>query len=217
MGGRARLSIVAIGCVLLVAGVAATLTRAEPVRTGTNGVLATEALGGTVGRIDVCQEDELIPAGTGAVRVWVRTTGRPGPALTLVATEDRTTIGRGTLAAGWSGRTATIPLRPLANEQRRALICVTVGAASSVTLAGEASADANAGPPAIAAGAPLRGRLRLEYLTAERRSWWSQIGTLARRMGFGRAPGGGAVAFAAALVMLAAASLGLWQMVRGGR
>jgi hypothetical protein len=216
LGGRARL-IVAIGCVLLVVGVAATLTRAVPVRTGTNAVLPLEALGGTVGKIDVCQDDELVPAGTGAVRVWVRTTGRPGPALALVATDGRTTIGRGTLAAGWSGKTATIPLRPATRAQRSARICVTVGASSSVTLAGESSNAPDAESPATAAGAPLRGRLRIEYLTSARHSWWSRLGAIRRRMGFGRAPAGGGIAWAAALLMLAAVSLGLWQLVRGER
>lgn len=217
LGGRARLSIVAIGCVLLVAGLAATLTRAVPVRTGMNAILPLEALGGTVGRIDVCQDDELIPAGTGAVRVWLRTTGRPGPALALVATSGRTTIGRGRLAAGWSGRTATIPLRPATRAQRSARICVTVGASSSVTLAGESPDDPNTETPATAAGAPLRGRLRIEYLTPAHHSWWSQRRVIARRMGFGRAPAGGRIALAAALLMLAAASLGLRRLVGGER
>ncbi|HEU4701294.1 MAG TPA: hypothetical protein VFS37_02345 [Conexibacter sp.] len=217
MGGRARLPFVAIGCVLLVVAVAAVLTRAAPVRTGTNDVLATTALGGTVGRLAVCQDAELIPPGTGAVRVWLRTTGRPGPALAVTAANGRTTIGRGRLAAGWSGETATIPLRPVTRAPRPARVCVTVGAASSVTIAGEASGDPNAGPPATASGSALRGRLRIEYLTPERQSWWSQIGAVARRMGFGRAPGGGLVAYAAALLMLAAASLALWQLVREQR
>jgi hypothetical protein len=214
LGGRARLSLVAIGCALLAVAVAATLTRAVPIRIGTNETLASSALGGTVGRLTVCQDAELIPAGTGALRIWMRTTGRPGPALALTATDGRRTIARGTLAAGWSGRTATIPLRPVVRVQRPARICVTVGATASVTLAGQRSADPNAAPPATASGNQLPGRLRIEYLSAERRGWWSQIGTLARRMGFGRAPGGSAVAFAAALLMLAAASVGLRQLVR---
>jgi hypothetical protein len=191
--------------------------RAVPVRTGTNDTLATTALGGTVGRLDICQRAELIPAGTGAVRVWLRTTGRPGPALALRATSGRTTVARGRLAAGWSGETATIPLRPVARVQQPARLCVMVGAEASVTLAGEASADPSAGPPATASGSELRGRLRIEYLASEHHSWWSQAGTIARRIGFGRAPGGGSVAVAAALLMLAAASLGLRQLVRGER
>ena len=187
-------------------------------RTGTNDALATTALGGTVGRLDVCQDAELIPAGTGAVRVWLRTTGRSGPGLALRATNGRTTIGRGRLAAGWSGETATIPLRPVARVQQPARLCVTVGASSSVTLAGEITDDPDhAGPPATASGSQLRGRLRIEYLAPGRRSWWSQTGTIARRIGFGRAPGGGGVAFVAVLLMLAAATLGLWQVVRGER
>ncbi|MGN6190250.1 MAG: hypothetical protein ACTHOE_15260 [Conexibacter sp.] len=215
LGGRARLPIVAIGCILLVVAVAAKLSHAVPVRTGTNDALATTALGGTVGRLDVCQTDELIPAGTGGVRVWLRTTGRSGPALALVATNGREVIGRGTLAAGWSGRTATIPLRPVTRAQRSARICVAVGASASVTLAGEVTDDPDhAGPPATASGEQLRGRLRIEYLTPQRRSWWSQIGTLARRVGFGRTPGGSAVAFVAALLMLVAVGLGARQLVR---
>jgi len=217
LGGRARLSIVAIGCVLLVVGVAATLTRAVPVRTGTNETLPVAALGGSVGRIDVCQDDELIPAGTGAVRVWLRTTGQPGPALALVASDGRTTIGRGTLAAGWSGKTATIPLRPATREQRSARICVTIGASATVTLAGESSDGAAARTPATAAGGQLPGRLRIEYLTPAQHSWWSRLGTITKRMGFGRAPAGGGIAFAAALLMLAAASLGVWQLLRSER
>src|SRR4051794_34364062 len=177
-------------------------------------MLAPEALGAPVGRLDVGQGAETTPAGTGAVRVWLRTSGQPGPALTLVATNGRQTIGRGRLAAGWSGRTATIPLRPVTHEQRPARVCVTVGASASVTLAGESSAGPDAGPPATAGGDQLGGRLRFEYLTPERRTWWSEIGAVARRMGFGRALGGSSVAFAAALLMLAAASLALWQLAR---
>lgn len=202
---------------MLIVAVAATLAREVPVRTGTNDTLATSALGGTVGRLDVCQDAELIPAGTGAVRVWLRTTGRPGPALALQATNGRTTIGRGRLAAGWSGETATIPLRPVTRAQREGRVCVTVGASSSVTLAGEAPPDPETGPPATASGSELRGRLRIEYLAPERRSRWSQIGAVARRIGFGRAPGGAAVAYAAVLLMLAAAALGLRQLVRDER
>jgi hypothetical protein len=215
LGGRARLSIVAIGCVLFVVGMAATLTRAVPVRLSTNGTLARDPLGGSQGRLDVCQDAESIPASTGAVRVSLETTGQPGPPLALVATNGRATIGRGTLAAGWSGRTATIPLRPVTREERVGRLCVTIGASASVNLRGESRLDPDAGPPATGGGAQLDGRMRFEYLTAERRSWWSQTGTIARRMGFGRAPGGGAVAFAAALLMLGAAGLALRELVRG--
>lgn len=217
MGGRARLSIVAIGCVVLVASLAAALTRAVPVRTGSNEMLAATALGSSVGRLDVCQDAEQIPGGTGAVRVSLATAGRPGPALALAATNGRTTIGRGTLAAGWSGETATIPLRPVTRGQRAVRICVTIGASASVTVRGESAFDPNAGPPATASGSELGGRVRFEYLEPERQSWWSQLGTISRRMGFGRAFGGGTVAYAAALLMLCAASLGLWQLVRAER
>lgn len=217
MGGRARLPIVAIGCVLLVVGVAATLTRAVPVRLGTNGMLTRGVLGGSVGRLDVCQDAELIPAGTGAVRVSLETRGAPGPALSLVAANGGATIGRGTLAAGWSGRTATIPLRPVTRGQRAGRLCVTIGASSSVAVRGEPPVESNTGPTATGGGADLGGRMRFEYLAPERRTWWSQIGTIAGRMGFGRAPGGSTVAFAAALLMLGAASLALRQLVRGER
>ncbi|HEX7292411.1 MAG TPA: hypothetical protein VF250_14925 [Conexibacter sp.] len=217
MGGRARLPIVAIGCVLLVVGVAAALTRAVPVRTGTNDTLAIAVLGGSVGRLDVCQDAELIPAGTGAVRVSLETTGTPGPALALVATNGRTTVARGRLARGWSGSTATIPLRPVTRVQRPARICVTIGASASVNVRGESSAELDAGPSATASGAELRGRLRFEYLEPARRSWWSQAGAIARRMGLGRAPAGVGVVVAALLLMLCAASLATWQLVRGER
>jgi hypothetical protein len=217
MGGRAGLPIVAIGCALLVIGLAAVLTRSAPVRTGTNEMVATDALGGSVGRVDVCQDTELIPAGTGAVRVSLETTGRRGPALSLLATDGDATIGRGTLAAGWSGATAAIPLRPVTREPRSARVCVTVGASASVTLRGDASADPSAGAPATAAGSVLSGRMRFEYLAPERRSWWSQIGAIARRMRFGHAVGGASVALVTALLMLAAAGLAVRPLVWGER
>lgn len=214
MGGRARLLIVSIGCVLLIAGLALTLTRAVPVRTGTNDTLATNVLGGSAGRLDVCQDAELIPAHTGAIRVSLATVGQPGPALTIVATDGRTTIGRGTLTAGWHGEAATIPLRPVTHAPRPARICVFIGASATVIVDGEAHVDPRAGASATAGGAELGGRLRFEYLTRERRTWWSQVGVFATRMGFGRAFGGDGVAYAVALLMLCAASLGLWQLVR---
>ena len=164
MGGRARLSLVAIGCVLLAVALTTALTRAVPVRTGTNETLVTDSLGGTVGRVDVCQDAEPIPAGTGAVRVSLFAPNHSGPPLALVATNGRATIGRGTLAAGWSGEAATIPLRPVARGQRPARICVTIGAAASVVVAGEANADPSTGRSATATGARLKGRLRFEYL-----------------------------------------------------
>jgi len=213
MGGRARLPIAAIGCALLVVGLAAVLSHAVPVRTGTNDALAKSELARSGGRVEVCQNAELIPAGTGAVRVSLAATSPSGPPLALVATNGRTTIGRGALAAGWSGQTATIPLRPVTHVQRPAHVCVTIGASASVALRGEEALE----PSATAAGTRVEGRLRLEYLAPERATWWSQIGTIARRMGFGHAVGGSAVAIAAALLTLGAASLGLWQLVRDAR
>jgi hypothetical protein len=214
MEARARLSIVAIGCVLFVIGVTTALTHAVPVRTGTNGMLAETPLGGSSGRVVVCQDAELVPASTGAVRVSLNSAGQAGPALAIAAKDGRTTIGRGTLAAGWSGETATIPLRPVTRGKRYARMCVTIGATASVVLEGE---PRPADQPATAAGTPLRGRLRFEYLAPDRRSWWSQSGAIARRMSFGHAIGGSTVALLTALLMLGSATLALWQLVRGER
>jgi hypothetical protein len=210
-----RLVAIAVGCLLLAAALAVTLARADPRRVGANELPVDALLAGPFGSAHVCQDSELLPAGAGAVRISLAATGAGGgPRLTVVAVGAGGTLARGTLAAGWRGAAATVPLRPVARAPQFARICATVGPEAAVTVHGHPSASEGGPPSATVGRSAVGGRIHIDYLTPEPRTWWSQVGGIARRMGFGHALGGSLVAVAALLLTLAAATVALWQLAR---
>jgi hypothetical protein len=153
---------------------------------------------------EVCQAGERIPALTDALRVSVA--AYLGSAVSLTVVHDGQAIARSHQPAEWVGGYVTFPLTAAIGAATKATICLTRdGRDLGLELLGGATRPAIA---ATANGAPLPGRLRVEYLAHGRRSWLSLAHTVARRIGLGHSPGGTWVVLVLIAMMAAAAALG---------
>lgn len=216
-GGRRAAAIATLAVGALAVGIAAALSHAEVRRTGTNDV----TLKGTVATLHaghrVCQQGERLPAGTATLALTAtrRGTPRPGLTLTLLDAATHAPVAAGT-ATVWRDQTATVPLRPRSVRERAVSVCLRMrdpgtAAGAAVTLFGGPASGVQS---ATVDGAQLGGRLRLDYLQAEARSWWSFAPTVVRRIGFGHGRSGPAGALAAALLLLTSIALAAWLLVR---
>lgn len=154
----------------------------------------------------LCQTGEDVPGGTGFVRMTIGTYYRPGPPLrTSVEVRGRRIAG-GRLAAGWRQGVVDVPLGAASEPAADAKVCVANRSGVRIAVAG---APLERRLRARVAGRPARGRVRMEYVEARRRSAWSRTSTATSRMAFARGLWGGVAAWAAlALVVIAALATG---------
>ncbi|HTU77354.1 MAG TPA: hypothetical protein VMF09_01185 [Solirubrobacteraceae bacterium] len=204
---EARVALAA-GLVLIAVALAAVLLHSPAAVAGSNGVAAEDPLGQILTRSRVCQSGEALPAGTSALVVSL--SAFHGPAVSAEALSGASVLTRGRQGSNWSGRTVTIPLRPLARAVRDATICLAFspGHEAVVPFGQPASPTLAAG----VGGSPLPGRMRAEYLKAGDRSWWSLASAVAYHVGLGRAAGGAwaailAIALGVAVTAAAAGAL----------
>jgi hypothetical protein len=156
-------------------------------------LVATERAAGA------CQSNEVLPAGTSAIRLGITTA--LGPHVAVQARSGSQLITTGSHSAGWNGASVTIPVKPVAHTIAPVTICFQLtllnGPAEMLGWPTKHSA-------AISNGKPLPGRMHIEYLRPAERSWWSMATAVAWRLGLGRAADGSWNVF---LVMALAASL----------
>lgn len=213
---RARRLTLAVGLASVAAAVVATLPHAVERRTGTNGLPAKVFLPPAAARDTICQSGDRVPAGTAAVRL--RAIGRPHArmpiALTLSGEDGVQDVGT---AARWDGAGAiVVPLRQPLRSDTIADVCVALPGGRSQLIAFKGVPIA-ADQGATRNGAPVAGRMHLEYLAAGDASRWSLLPSVARRLGRGHAWSGPSVPLLVVLLMLAPIALSAWQLTRDDR
>jgi hypothetical protein len=207
---RVRLALVlALAVAALVLGLV--LSESPTVVAGTNSVATQAIVAGTVSEAQACQARELIPANVSAVRLTLWSDA--GPWVRVNVLSDGHVVTDGIVGGGWAGGSVTVPLRPLAHAIPGAQVCFRLGSTKEkVDIIGSRTI------PAVAArtneGETLSGRIRIEYLRSAHSSWLSMIPTVARRIGFGRAPSGVGVALLTAILMGAVAIATAYLVVR---
>ena len=208
---RRRVAVtLAVGLIVLAVGLVATLSRAAPRRTGTNDVTTDAVFGVTHGGDTLCQPHELIPAGTGAIRISLSGTGGRIPTAGVVLADGSRTIASGGNPATHGSGALVVPLHPVVRHDAQGRVCIRLGSGGRLTIRGHVTAS----PFAARSGRkPLPGLLRFEYLRPGRESWWSFASTVAHRMGIGHAIGGASVALLALLLVVGSIGLGAWQLV----
>jgi hypothetical protein len=197
---EARVALVA-GLALTILAIGAMLSHSPAAAIRTNGLAATVPLGHVGENARLCQRGEEVPRDTSALVVSL--SAFHGPRLKAEVLAGARVVDDGSLGSDWTGRTATIPVRPPAVAIPQATICVALSTRhEQVTPFGQPTA------PALAArdnGSALPGRMRIEYLASGTRSWWSLAASSAEHMGLGRGAGGIWVPFLAGALMAAAA------------
>jgi hypothetical protein len=138
-----------------------------------------------------CQGEETLPAGTTAIRVTLAANIGPKVAITAMAHGVRLT--HGTLGAGWTGTSVTVPVQHVSHTVANVRICLSLEhPIEAVKIFGRKTSPTIA----IASGAQkLPGRVGVEYLRQSSSSWLSLVPAIVRRMGRGHAWPGSWIVF----------------------
>ncbi len=127
----------------------------------------------------------------------------------------RTGGRRGRRTAAYESGDTYVRLATPLRGASRAVVCVRNGGPKPLGLAGT---PANASPKVLVDGRPVDALIRLEYRGADRVSWWSRIGAVARRFADGKASWVGSWTMWLALgLSLVAIVLGVVLLWRGPR
>jgi hypothetical protein len=134
--------------------------------------------------LSACQSGETLPEGTSAIRLHVESF--VGPRVTVQVREGARVIASGERPSGWTAGVVTVPVKPLASTRANVELCYTdhLNGYEMGVFVGEPTTGASA---AQTSQGSLPGRIAVEYLRPSGSSWWSLIGTVARRMALGRA------------------------------
>jgi hypothetical protein len=195
----------AAGLAFLGIAVGLTLLHSPMVVAGTNRPAGEpeETVGATNHSAGYCQAGERLPQGSSAIRVWLGAIY--GPRVRVEVSSNGRSVTGGESPSGWVGGEVTVPVKPLPRATADAVVCVSFRLREEwVILQG------NATRPAIAArhdGAPIAGRVWLEYLRPGTRSWASLVGSTARRTGLGRALAGTWIVILALALLVATLAL----------
>ena len=136
-------------------------------------------------------------------------------------------LTEGTHDSNWTGTSVTVPVRPLARSVSGADVCVTIApnqerlevlgnpvpSTQAATAYESSGAIKDTGAP-HAGGQRLNGRMVIEYLQPGRKSWFSSVLAVTRRLGLGRAYSGTWIAVLIAALMAAVAVLAVRLTLR---
>ncbi|HST56634.1 MAG TPA: hypothetical protein VLJ42_12180 [Solirubrobacteraceae bacterium] len=200
---------IAAGLALAALVVGLTLSRSPTMIAGTNSI-SQETLLAAGSDFTVCQNNETLPRGASAIRLWLGATIGPRVAVDVLA--GARTVAHGTRAAGWTGVVVTVPLRPVARAAALVRVCAELDRADEpVGVQGQKTGAAMA---ATSGENALPGRMRIEYLRAGERSWWSLARPIVRRMGLGHAWSGGWIVLVLLALLLGIGALTSWSLLR---
>jgi hypothetical protein len=135
-----------------------------------------------------CQEGELLPADTAALRMTIGTYGTPGPPLkaSVLGASGRV-LTRGGLAAGWRQGIISIPVHHVSHAQAPVRVCLTDAAAGGAGKIAIAGTRGEPGSTMSVDSAPEPGvRVRIDYMRPGRETWLQMLPTLAHRLSLGK-------------------------------
>jgi hypothetical protein len=220
----ARISLT-LGLALTALAIGIVLTRSAPMVARTNGVPIEGTVKAMTSAGEACQQHELLPHGTTAVRLSLEALS--GPRVTVRVMRGDELLTGGEQSSGWTRQNVTIPVRSLPRDASHVSVCFALAPKDeTVDLDGGRSARAlvatrgarAGGPPGTAylppVARPSSAAIRIEYLRPGARTWWSLAVQAARRMGLGRAPSGTWVALMVLAAMVTLVVVVSWLLVR---
>jgi predicted membrane protein DUF2142 len=201
---RVRVALV-VGLSLIAFAAVAVLSSSPLVVAGGNSVEPRASVIVTRSNAVYCQGGETLPAGTAAIRVWVIT--NVSPRVQVIVYSGLRIVTRGELPPGRLASTLAIPVSRVSRALADVEVCFKVGpVVERMLLIGGRTPDWRPGETPV--------KVRVEYLRAGPRSWWSLAPSVARHIGLGRAPSG-TWAWLTPIVLMALASvLAVWLVAR---
>jgi len=210
---RSRISL-AIGLTLTAIAIGLVLSRSPVVVARSNAVPIEGLIGSVSTASEACQAHEVLPQSTTAIRLSMEALYGPRVSLRVVRGGELLTSGE--RGSGWTWQSVTIPVRAVRRTFSNVSICFAlVPRHEVVSLNGGPSARAPISLSGARSSEPIG--IRIEYLRPGSRSWWSLAGSVAERMGFGRATSGTWIAFVVLVAMLALTAGVSWLAVRETR
>jgi hypothetical protein len=180
--------VAAVGVCALVAALAITLLHHEPRRSGTNLTPAGAFVIGLAHGQQACQESELLPADTAAIRLTAGTRGQAGPPLEATVTgAGGRVLTSGRLPGGWHQGTVGIPVARVRSASEEARVCIRDAGSSSsgpIELAGNTQLGWTM---QVAGHAAPNVRLRFDYMRPGSEDWYQLLPTIAHRFSLGKA------------------------------
>ncbi len=197
------------GIALLLAAVALTLTRVPPrvVRVSSNAEVLLET---TASDAEVCQANEVLPAGVSALRLPLQAFF--GADVRVQAFDGSRVLAEGRRGADWTGKSVTVPITPLNRTASHVKLCIDIGPNSEAVYVGGVETPKR--EAATLKGRTLEGRVSVEDLAAGRGSWWSRTPAVVRHMAIGRAFSGTWVVLLVVALVAAVGFLALRLAVR---
>jgi hypothetical protein len=180
-----RLVVAALVMALVIVGALVKLMSESSFRrTATNDALLT--IGAHVPpHRSICQPRQIVPAGTGIVLLFARSFGKvAGPLRITVRDESGRVVTSGVTRRRVFGTPVTgAPLRTVRQTVRPARVCIrNMGAEPVDVMAAQTGSPSAELPPAPALPYAFV-KVRLDFLTAQPKSWWSFAPTVADRFG----------------------------------
>jgi hypothetical protein len=199
----------AVGLTLTAIALCVVLLGSPVTVAGTNGIPANPGVAYAKGGSSGCQLIGTLPRGTSAIRLSV--SQNTGPRVTMKVFSGPLLIAQGERPAGWGiDESVTLPIKRVARSIPNARLCLTFGQAIEAIEINGAEVRTTTASGRIASGV----RFRVEYLQPDHRSWWSLVGSVARLMGLGHAPGGTWIVFLLLALMITIATLASWLVLR---
>jgi hypothetical protein len=126
-----------------------------------------------------CQEGELLPADTSAVRVTLGAYDKPGPAIAVGFTGPHgEPLSSGGLPAGWKQGVVRIPITHVSRASEGVHVCLRDAGPGAIAIAGT---DPDPGLHMVVAGKTVEERLRYDYLRPGSETWLQLAPVIAHR------------------------------------
>ena len=190
----------AVGLGAIVVILAVVLLQKDQRRSGSdltpNGAFVTAIIAGQ----RTCQEGELLPADTSAIRATIGTYGKPGPSLQVTLTgPPGELLSSGGLRAGWREGVVRIPIAHVSSATEGVRVCLRNAGPGPIAIAG---ALPDPGYHMELGSSTIEGRLRYDYMRPGRESWLELLPTIVYRSTLAKAGLVRHWAWAGALVLM---------------
>lgn len=174
-------TVLVLAVLAIAGGTVAALSDREQRLAGTNSVRAIDVAARLAPKATVCQDRELVPAGTAAVAIPAPP-GQPQRGRLAVSIVGGG-LALGSATAEVRGGRLRVPVLSVRRTLADVRVCVRNHGATPVALGGSPTTG---GQAARIGPRPAPGRLTIEYLREGKESWWSLAGTVAHRAGLAR-------------------------------
>jgi hypothetical protein len=204
---------IAVGVVLIGAGLAVTLLTSDEVSTGDNGREIQLPAGVIIpGGARACQPEASIPPGTGTVRLTVSTARLAAGPLEVTVVKGGTVLASARSRGGIKDERVKLRLGGPTAGATNARVCVANLGARTVAVMGQEVRHGE-GARVTDPRQPQTRAMRLEWFTPNKTLRLSRVGDVAHRYGLVKASWVGTWTFWAALLVLLGASAGAVALV----